>query len=99
MNLQETTALIQEEFDTNGGGMSITVVGGVHCGTTTVASIIEKALKDAGFNKVVVHDEETTPDIRDTIATFTGKEHADKMSEINKGIFSIRMVNIRKPAI
>lgn len=94
MNIKETVEAIEEQFVSNGGGMSITIAGGKYTGMTTVASIIEKALKSAGFADVVVHDEETTEEQRDIITQTVSEENIARMNEFNKNHFDIRMVKL-----
>lgn len=94
MNIKETVEVIQEQFATNEGGMSITIAGGKYTGMTTVAAIIEKALKSAGFGNVVVHDEETTEEQRDIITQTVSEENISRMNEFNKGRYDIRMVKL-----
>lgn len=96
MSLEETSELIQNEFAANGGGMTITIAGAKHTGMTIIASFIEKALKEAGFDSVVVHDDETNSAIREDIVKSTTPSYVNKVNDLNKNSFAIRMVPLDK---
>lgn len=97
LNLKETNEVVQEDFN-NGKigrdgrmGLSIVIAGGVFSGRTTVASIIENALEEAGFKGVVVHDEETSKLNRTAIAEMFPNEHPETVKKLLEMDIVVRM--------
>lgn len=60
--------------------IEIMVVGATHTGKTLVSSIIEKALRDAGFGSVSVKNAEETTTAREEMVVNLARNRADEVT-------------------